>query len=284
MGADCSPSFSKSVAVVCKLKFDSDSLGKFLLYPPVALVYHLPKYQLAVKITREAEDVELDFEYRTSYVVTTRSSHQTINSVVVNQVDDNGVMFGVDMLSKASFNQIKKFSINLKSSPLTAGDNILNYLCDFNTVGMCSNYSFQLCDTLMFREMNLYKDAMFTDVELNVSGRIFKGHKAIICARSPVFATMFNTTSSSCAEINDISHDVFQHLYIFLYTGFLTPNFYTCKELEYCAEKYQIKTLTALFRELACTNSTALKRRISDCEDHFAWYKSSMLFISRHIY
>lgn len=70
---------------------------------------------------------------------------------------------------------------------------------------------------------DLLKDAVLTDLTLNVQGRPFRVHKVILAAGSPYFRSLLtNTMSDSHAtalDVNDVSEDVFAAVLSFMYKG-----------------------------------------------------------------
>lgn len=70
---------------------------------------------------------------------------------------------------------------------------------------------------------SLLKDGKFTDLIVNVEDKEFHVHKAILCARSPVFAAMFEHETKEQDEnrinIHGIEEDVFEVLLYHIYTG-----------------------------------------------------------------
>ena len=90
------------------------------------------------------------------------------------------------------------------------------------------------------------REKMFTDVELKVGNRTFHVHRAILSARSPVFAAMFvsdmDESHTGIVEIKDIDADVFERFLEFLYTGRLRTT-QNLGVLWTAANKYDIKTL-----------------------------------------
>ena len=60
----------------------------------------------------------------------------------------------------------------------------------------------------------------FADVTLVVEGQELKAHKAILAARSPIFAEMFaNDEQKSRVIIDDVSLEVFKELLYYIYTA-----------------------------------------------------------------
>jgi speckle-type POZ protein len=105
----------------------------------------------------------------------------------------------------------------------------------------------------------LFNNKTFSDVTLNVGGRSFDAHKAILSSRSKVFAAMFvhETTEklSNHVDIQDIHPDVFQEVLRFIYTGRVPPEKMTASLLA-AADKYLLEQL-----KLEC--ETQLTHRMS---------------------
>ncbi len=87
----------------------------------------------------------------------------------------------------------------------------------------------------------LLKTGNFSDVIFVVENKELYAHKAIICARSPVFAGMF---SSDCKEnnenqvnIHDVPVKVFEELLQFMYTNQITQVGKYATELLMAADK-----------------------------------------------
>ncbi len=101
----------------------------------------------------------------------------------------------------------------------------------------------------------LYESKAFADVILQSGGEQFPAHKALLTARSPVFAAMFEhpTTKESMegrVVIEDVSAEVLHLLLTFLYTGavdFKSENLTV--ELLAAADKYQVDSLKAICAE-----------------------------------
>ena len=88
-----------------------------------------------------------------------------------------------------------------------------------------------------------------SDVKISVGNQTFDAHKAILAARSPVFAAMFDhdmlEKNSNIVTIKGIKPDVFKELLTFIYTGeapkinYLTMGF----QLLAAADKYDLERL-----------------------------------------
>jgi speckle-type POZ protein len=82
----------------------------------------------------------------------------------------------------------------------------------------------RFCHPLLADDFNdLLKSQMCNDVVITVDEVEFKVHKAILVARSPVFAAMFQHNSkkqqSSRVDVPDMEHDVFREMLQYIYTG-----------------------------------------------------------------
>ena len=86
-----------------------------------------------------------------------------------------------------------------------------------------------------------------TDVELEVSGKTFKGHKLILAAVSPVFEKMFQGNSQEHQNnrviIEDVDADVFEELMTYIYSGQLPHLKEMVSDLLAVADKYSILPL-----------------------------------------
>ena len=101
------------------------------------------------------------------------------------------------------------------------------------------------------------KKNRFTDVKISITSTsessspvIFFAHKAVLAARSPVFAKMFEhdlqESANNIVTVTDIDPEVFKELLTYIYTG-QTPNIRTLAgALLNSAEKYQLGRLKAL--------------------------------------
>ena len=110
---------------------------------------------------------------------------------------------------------------------------------------------------------------LFADIEFIVSGVVFKAHRAIVCARSTVFAAMFASgmreSKTGRVEINDASPETFADFLKFVYTGQLDTLSFANRQLGYCADKYQVKTLSDLCSApVACLDSDAFNAALDN--------------------
>lgn len=94
---------------------------------------------------------------------------------------------------------------------------------------------------------NLFFSKENADVTLNVKKKIFSAHKAILAARSPVFAAMFKNEmaekKTGVVNISDCDVEAFNIFLLFLYSGDL--DFEKCNvcHLYKISDKYDVSKL-----------------------------------------
>ena len=107
---------------------------------------------------------------------------------------------------------------------------------------------------------SLLETGSFADVTLEIDGREFKAHRAILAARSPVFLAMFYNTmeeqKNGRVEIRDLSSEIFSEVLEYIYTG-RSPNLEKfANSLLSAADKYQLERLKLMCEEALCSNLT----------------------------
>ena len=131
----------------------------------------------------------------------------------------------------------------------------LTIFCEIN-VGI--EQTEPLCPTPVWDESYLHRslnqkfekfqgNQFLTDVDLEVSGKTFKGHKLILAAVSPVFEKMFQGNShehqNNRVIIEDVDADVFEELMTYIYSGQLPHLKEMVSDLLAVADKYSILPL-----------------------------------------
>uniref|UniRef100_A0A1A9VF19 BTB domain-containing protein n=1 Tax=Glossina austeni TaxID=7395 RepID=A0A1A9VF19_GLOAU len=115
----------------------------------------------------------------------------------------------------------------LKSSTFSAGanDKLKCVVADsVNISGQSNIVQFKVPDCKLSEDLgNLFDNEKFSDVTLAVGGREFQAHKAILAARSDVFAAMFEHEMEerklNRVAITDVDHEVLKEMLRFIYTG-----------------------------------------------------------------
>ena len=167
------------------------------------------------------------------------------------------------MLYGLVFPFTKTFSLVNKMQGFIGASNVIDIECSFNlyNVGGHCNYSYKIIDRLMSEQLwPLNRPSLLADVEFLVSGVAFKAHRAILCARSPVFAAMFacgmSESETGRVEITDVSPGSFADFLKFVYTGQLDTQYFANSQLGYCADKYVLR------RSVICANYHRQRRML----------------------
>ncbi|PNF43563.1 hypothetical protein B7P43_G03925 [Cryptotermes secundus] len=145
-------------------------------------------------------------------------------------------------------------------------DDKLTIFCEVSVAGDSVNISgqsnaiqFKVPECRLSDDLGLlFENQKFSDVTLSVSGREFQAHKAILAARSPVFAAMFENEMEerkhNRVEITDVDHEVLREMLRFIYTGKATNLEKMAGDLLAAADKYALERLKFMCEEALCTN------------------------------
>lgn len=145
-------------------------------------------------------------------------------------------------------------------------DDKLTLYCEVSVVADSVNISgqsnaihFKVPDCRLSDELgSLFESQRFSDVTLSVAGREFQAHKAILAARSPVFAAMFahemEERKHNRVEIQDVDHEVLREMLRFIYTGKATNLEKMADDLLAAADKYALERLKVMCEEALCVN------------------------------
>ena len=240
----------KSIYEVGKHKNEKDL--RYLL-PMVKLPGKVPAFQLAIDILEKERSKKgtglYDFLLRETIATVDR-----LDSTI------SRVYFKYSSLELARFacgtylNRTRTFSDPIESTStgviLNSGSYCLKNRYRFDVDAVHSDYPYELCDHLMAAEMWPENRApRLSDIRFVVSGVDVDAHKAVVCARSPVFEAMFANdvleSRTSCVQITDVSVETFRLFLQFLYTGSLDESCFD-EKLKYCADKYLVTTLSDL--------------------------------------
>uniref|UniRef100_A0A1I7ZED2 BTB domain-containing protein n=1 Tax=Steinernema glaseri TaxID=37863 RepID=A0A1I7ZED2_9BILA len=112
--------------------------------------------------------------------------------------------------------------------------------------------------------MTLLNDDVLTDFTIRVSDRDVRTHKAILAARSPVFAAMFTHSDTKESKmgvltIEDLDYEVVRDMLMYIYSGKCSARSDWATELLIAADKYRLDELkrhceATMIRELTCDN------------------------------
>ncbi|GBO44466.1 Speckle-type POZ protein [Araneus ventricosus] len=94
----------------------------------------------------------------------------------------------------------------------------------------------------------LYKDQILSDIRLETVSKTFHAHKSVLCARSPVFASMLTTNMKeklmNCIQVEDLEDSTIDQFLLFLYTDILEDlQWESAIQLYYAADYYQVQRL-----------------------------------------
>ncbi|KAH9363622.1 hypothetical protein HPB48_004143 [Haemaphysalis longicornis] len=104
----------------------------------------------------------------------------------------------------------------------------------------------------------LFESEQFGDVVFKLGDCELRAHKAILVARSPVFASMFEhemvESIQSRVDVTDIDHEVFREMLRFIYTGEALQIDNFTMELLVAADKYALERLKAMCEKALCSH------------------------------
>ncbi|XP_037817214.1 protein roadkill-like [Lucilia sericata] len=132
-------------------------------------------------------------------------------------------------------------------------DNTLTIYCEIYLKNNCviikqSDFFESRYEKLNSDFANLFLNPKFADVTIKVKdGHEFKAHKAILSARSEVFAALFDhkmkENDENCVAITDVDSAVCEEMLRFIYSGKVKNLSTTLEQLLIAADKYQLPDL-----------------------------------------
>lgn len=128
-----------------------------------------------------------------------------------------------------------------------------------NISGQNNSIQFKVPECRLSEDLShLLESQNFSDVVLCATEKEFKVHKAILAARSPVFAAMFEhemeERKQNRVDITDMDMEVLGEMLTFIYTG-KAPNLEKLNaELLAAADKYDLERLKVMCEESMCSN------------------------------
>jgi len=119
----------------------------------------------------------------------------------------------------------------------------------------------ELASSLTQNLEQLFSNRLGADVCFVTAGMEIKAHKAILSARSPVFAAMLRSgmkeSVENRVEINDIAPDIFEALLRFIYTDRVDLTQVDAKDLLAAANKYLLPLLKFQCQQFLCKTITS---------------------------
>lgn len=128
-----------------------------------------------------------------------------------------------------------------------------------NIAGQNNTTQFKVPDCKLSDDLgSLLETNKFSDVILSVDGKDFHAHKAILAARSPVFAAMFEhemeEKKQNRVEITDMDPEVLKEMLNFIYSGRANNLEKMADDLLAAADKYDLERLKVMCEEALCSN------------------------------
>jgi len=127
----------------------------------------------------------------------------------------------------------------------------------------------ELTSSLSQNLEQLFNNRKETDVSFIIKGKEIKAHKAILLARSPVFAAMMESGMKESIEnrikINDITPDTFEALLRFVYTDRVDLGRLDVQDLLVAANKYMLPLL-----KLECQKNLSERLTTGNCAEMLA--------------
>ncbi|GBN40082.1 Speckle-type POZ protein-like B [Araneus ventricosus] len=106
---------------------------------------------------------------------------------------------------------------------------------------------------------NLYEEGTLSDFAIKVGDKNFNVHKAVLCARSPVFKSMLTSNmkenEKNMVDISDLEEDTVSRMLTFMYMDMAgNLDWDAAKKLYFAADKYGLITLKRLCSEVLYQN------------------------------
>lgn len=161
-----------------------------------------------------------------------------------------------------------KLAILLNKENGLLPDDKLTILCEstaalerINILELSCGLQFEVPEYKLFEDLSsLFENQEFSDITLSVSGKDLRVHKAILAARSSVFAAMFKhkmlESEQSKVVITDMTYELLKEMLSYIYSG-KSPNLEKmAKDLLAAGDKYDLSGLKVMCETVLCFSMT----------------------------
>ena len=165
--------------------------------------------------------------------------------------DDNQVSQRISLSMDPEDGSLQLFTVKLEKQ-VSGSSTFVFRIC---LGGSESGYSYQLSDRLAKDQLwaAVIQNKNWVDVEIVAKGKTFSAHKAVLAARSPIFAAKFTKEKQQGNDqlvrihIDDVEPSTVEQFLRFIYTG-ESMGIFANEKLLKLAEQFQLTTLTSLCR------------------------------------
>lgn len=172
-------------------------------------------------------------------------------------VDDLGTFANGESWGKGQF--VERVFLLDPANDLLPNDN-LTILCEGSVEGVRADISghstasrTEVAKCTLSQDFgSLFESQKFGDITISVGDKELLVYKAILAARSPVFAAMFAHKIQNQITVKDVDYEVLREMLIYIYSG-KSPNIESQSDrLLAAADKYDLVGLKSMCEEVLC--------------------------------
>lgn len=158
---------------------------------------------------------------------------------------------GLDMLQKKTKGLLPEGCLTILCEGCITGVRI-------DTSGHVAGFQAEVAACTLSKDLaSIFENQKLSDVTLSVGQKNLLAHKAILAARSPVFAAMFQhemlESEKNRVVIRDVDYEVLSEMLVYIYTG-KSPNLNSMSSsLLAAADKYDVSGLKLICQEALCS-------------------------------